>query len=177
MNINEAFNILNLSGNKFTKDEIKAAYRVAASKYHPDKASSVDKVAYTEIMKAVNAAYDFLNSLEGDVYVKGETNFYDYSQVLYEALQKLLQLDRLNIEVLGNWIWIGGDTRTHKEVLKEMRCRWAPKKKLWYFRPDEWKAYNKGNTLSIDEIRAKYGNGKGTFLPKAKKTSYSMTTV
>ena len=33
-----------------------------------------------------------------------------------------------------NTIWIGGDTFSHKEVLKVFRCRWDPDKKMWNYK-------------------------------------------
>ncbi len=40
-----------------TKDEIKAAYRCLALKYHPDTCKEADKAAYEEIFKEISEAY------------------------------------------------------------------------------------------------------------------------
>ncbi|HDX0987992.1 TPA: DnaJ domain-containing protein, partial [Pasteurella multocida] len=53
MNINEALNLLNLSQN-VSKDDIKKAYKKMAIKYHPDR-----NPAGAEVMKAINAAFEF----------------------------------------------------------------------------------------------------------------------
>ena len=60
-------------------------------------------------------------------------------------------------EVIGNWIWISGNTIEHKEALKEMGCKWAAKKKQWFYRPEEHKSYWNREEHTIEEIRAKYG--------------------
>lgn len=43
-----------------TKDEIKAAYRCLALKYHPDTCKEADKAAYEEIFKEIGEAYGAL---------------------------------------------------------------------------------------------------------------------
>lgn len=59
MNIQEALNVFGLSGD-LTEKDIKAAYKKAALKYHPDR-----NPLGAELMKAVNAAFDFLMAKEG----------------------------------------------------------------------------------------------------------------
>jgi len=54
MKLSDAVNVLGLSGHVAPK-EVKAAYRVAAMKYHPDRSP-----AGAEMMKIINAAYDVL---------------------------------------------------------------------------------------------------------------------
>lgn len=43
-----------------TAEQIKAAYREKARKFHPDKAPPAEKAQYEEAMKAINAAYTAL---------------------------------------------------------------------------------------------------------------------
>ncbi len=57
MNIQQALNIFGLSG-ELTEQDVKRAYKQAAIKFHPDK--NRENPAAGEMMKAVNAAYDFL---------------------------------------------------------------------------------------------------------------------
>ncbi|PAV05376.1 molecular chaperone DnaJ [Arsenophonus sp. ENCA] len=54
MNIQEALNIFNLSG-ELTEKNIKTTYKKLALKYHPDR-----NPLGNELMKAVNNAFDFL---------------------------------------------------------------------------------------------------------------------
>ena len=61
MKLSDAVKVLVLSGH-VTPKEAKAAYRVAAMKYHPGR-----NPAGAEMMKIVNAAYGALNNYTGDV--------------------------------------------------------------------------------------------------------------
>jgi len=61
-------------------------------------------------------------------------------------------------EIIGNWVWISGDTKTHKDTLKALKCRWASKKQQWFYRPEEHKSRRSFGEMSIDEIREKFGS-------------------
>lgn len=135
MNIKDALAILNIQLDNVTQEDIKTAYRRAAAKYHPDH-----NPAGLEMMKLVNVAYDTLKDYEG----KAEPSAMDYGGTINTALNAIINLG-LKIEVCGSWVWVGGDTKPHKETLKAAGFMWAVKKRLWYFRPDDY------NGSSIDK--------------------------
>ena len=142
----EACEILGLTG-EATAETILIAFRRAAMKYHPDRGGS------TEMMQAVNAAYAALEGFTGTAAVADQEG---YGEALNEAINALTGLG-LSLEVCGLWLWVSGDTRTHKESLKAAGYRWASKKMQWYFRPDGWKSTSRG-AFSMNDIREKYGS-------------------
>lgn len=149
INLTDAFNILGISAGNITAEEIKQAYRRAAQKYHPDR-----NPAGHEMMQAINAAYESIKDFNGEVYTKD--NNQDYGDQLNAALNAVIGLG-MSIEICGAWIWLSGNTKQHKEKLKVTGYKWAPKKSLWYFRPEEYKSRNH-KSWSMDEIRNKYGS-------------------
>ena len=150
MNTNDAMNILNLCGT-VSQQEISKAYKVASLKFHPDR-----NPAGQEMMKAVNEAYAFLKNL--DVVSMGDDfTAYDYGETLNNVLNELLKMAGLIIEVCGNWIWIDGETKANKENIKNLGCFWAMKKKMWYYRPAEYKSKNR-KTFSMNQIRKAHGS-------------------
>ena len=151
----EAAHILGL-GNPITPDKTKQAYRQAAMKYHPDINPGGE-----HMMKIINAAYDALREFNGNIEGDSEKPIHDgdYSQDVMNALNAIIGLEGLEIEICGAWVWVGGDTRTHKDALKMAAFRYASKKKRWYFRPDGWRCSSRGS-YSMDDIRATYGSGK-----------------
>ena len=148
MKINEAFQILGLSG-ETTPEQTKLAYRKACAKYHPDR-----NPAGLEMMKMVNQAYESVKDYTGETSTTIETML--YGDELSDALNAILDFG-LTIEICGSWVWVSGDTKPCKEILKENGFKWASKKLMWYFRPDDYKSKGKGKH-SIDEIREKYGS-------------------
>ncbi|TSE07407.1 J domain-containing protein [Aquimarina algiphila] len=147
MNVYDAARILGLTG-EINPKIVKKAFREASKKYHPDV-----NPAGEELMKMINEAYEVLKDYSGES--KDEQS--NYSDLLSEALNAIIHLDDLMIEICGAWIWITGNTKVHKTVLKEAGFYWASKKKAWYFRPEAYRSKHKGSK-SMDHIRTKYGS-------------------
>lgn len=160
MNIKDAARLLNITGS-VTPPEIKKAYRKAAHQYHPDR-----NPAGAEMMKLINTAYDVLKEFNGTI-PDYETQGTEYPEALNAALNAIFNLAGLDIEICGAWVWVSGNTKQHRGVLKEAGFKYASKKKRWYFRPDDWQSRSRGS-LSMEEIRGKYGSDK----PQAPKGAY-----
>ena len=147
-------------------DDLKKAYRRLAMENHPDRGGTV------EAMQEINNEYDELFPIykaaqnrkaeDGKGYATMETPD-DFKQII----EVLIHLDGLEIELCGCWLWIGGDTKRHKDALKKAGCNWCSKKKLWSWHPD-YAAVHTGKrrrTKSMEYIRNVYGSeiiGRGT---------------
>lgn len=160
MNHKDALHLLGVNLSKTDKDDraiIKHAYRVACSKYHPDR-----NPAGLEMMKLVNAAYDALQDvLNGASYDKSILDDHkegaeNYGDDINNALMAIINLG-LEIEVCGSWVWVSGNTRPHSTILKEAGFKWAPKKLMWHYRPADYKSFNRGN-WDIEKIRERHGS-------------------
>lgn len=145
----DAAKILGING-LITKEITKKAYRVASSKYHPDKGGSV------EMMQAVNQAYETLKDYSGQV----EAGDINYGSDLNTAINKIINLQGLTIEVCGAWVWVTGETKQYAKILgrKEGGAGFffAKKKAAWYYRPADWKSASRGS-WSLDKIRNTHG--------------------
>lgn len=136
-----------------TLDEVKAMYKQLAKKHHPDCGGD------TETMQAINVAYacacaSILKEANFSPEERGEgIRLTEQYRVVIEAL---MPLSGIVIEVVGNWIWVTGNTKPVKEDLKNAGLIFASKKVAWYYRSEEFKTT--GSKKSLDEIRAKYGS-------------------
>ena len=141
--------------NIHTLDELKAAYRRLALKYHPDMGGS------TEIMQEINNEHDALfeqlkrqhNASADEYHQTTET-----AEEFREILAVLLGLPGLTVELCGSWLWVSGDTYQHREALKAAGYRWASKKQMWYWRPEEAACSHHRRGASMADIRTKYGS-------------------
>ena len=79
-------------------------------------------------------------------------------QELLEKIVALKQLPGLEINLCGSWVWIGGDTKPQRDVLKSLGCWWVAKIILWYWHlPVETMHYLRRKSNTMEEIEAKYG--------------------
>lgn len=139
MNIKEAQTILGISG-ALTEEAIKAHYRRASSKYHPDRNPNG-----LEMMKNINVARDVLINFYKSPYIqhtyhsqskpkkerkprKKSTKKFD------EIIAFVILLDGVTVEYDSNFIYASGNTFEHKEELKSKGFRWCPDNRHWYFR-------------------------------------------
>lgn len=151
MNINQASEILELK-NTFTLDDVKKAYRNKAKQYHPDKSGD------TEMMQVINSAYAYFKQLDSESFTVEETEHTNICSKMQAAINAVILLKDVEIEICGLWIWLSGDTKQHKDIIKEAGYFWAHKKKMWYFRASESKKTYRSKEQSIDDIRSKYGS-------------------
>ena len=135
--------------------ELKKAYKAAALKYHPDCGGS------DADMKEINAAYEAKFTELKQIYNSTATSEKQTTEAPEEfiaIINTLLRLDGLMIELCGCWLWIGGNTRKHKDTLKAAGCNYAPKKKMWsWHHAKDGSLFYRGNR-SMAEIRYKYGS-------------------
>ena len=131
-------------------EELKKRYKELALKFHPDREGGD-----TATMQEINNEYKyfcdhptFSFKHEGD---KEDLNIYP------EVISKIINLKGIIIELIGVWLWVSGETKQHRTILKESGFWFAPKKQMWYSRPENFKS-NTHKPLDINAIRSKYGS-------------------
>lgn len=127
--------------------EAKKLYKQLAKKLHPDVGGD------DESFKALNAVYN--NVIEHNLYFSNE---YKFDLEIEKIIAQILHFEDIEIEVIGKWIWISGETKEIKETLKNLGFKWASKKKMWYF--GELQKSSNRREKSIEEIKATYGSQK-----------------
>lgn len=148
-----------------TLEELRKQYKELLKKYHPDNPSGS-----TEATQAINAEYDKLFKVLKDRHESKQTNTdgakadfnnykYDFEadEKLREVLQKIISFANINIEIVGCWLWVDGNTYEYKDTLKALGFKWAREKKKWYFHTEAFRKRSK-RKLSMDDIRSYYGS-------------------
>ncbi|WP_163860371.1 molecular chaperone DnaJ [Paenibacillus elgii] len=134
-----------------SSEEAKKLYRKLAFENHPDRGGD------TEIMQQINREYDdFMERLNrGQTFAgkqSAEFNQQAASEQYRTIINSLIDFDGLDIEIIGTWIWVTGNTYAARAKLKELGFKWSSQKRAWYWHEGEYhKAGNKN--YSLDEIK------------------------
>jgi hypothetical protein len=76
---------------------------------------------------------------------------------IINKIAKLLDNDDIEIEIVGSWLWISGDSKQYKNEIKEAGFKFSNAKKMWFYScKTEYKAIK--SNIDIDKIRLKYGS-------------------
>lgn len=151
-------------------EQLRKQYRDLLKKYHPDNGGSED------ITKAINTEYDQLFKILKDKHESKSTddsgnanakasdynqNMYDWEndKALREVLQKIINFDGIEIDLVGYFIWVDGNTYPHREALKEIGFRWSRQRRKWYWHDGEYRRYS-NKKLSFADIQNRYGSTK-----------------
>lgn len=143
-------------------DAAKARYKELAKRYHPD----INPEAGDEAMQQINAEYDEVVKRLSRVSSDGCTqateqearDAQDVAEAFRAAVLAIIHLRGIQIELCGSWLWVSGDTYQHREALKAAGYRWASKKQMWYWRPEEAACPHHRRGASMADIRTKYGS-------------------
>ena len=133
-----------------TIEELKKEYRKLAFQLHPDRNNGND----AEFKLMVNE-YDLLfKKLQNTTTNKYEAteNINDYKDII----DQLLKMDGLEIEIVGYYIYLSGNTYNHKDEIKSLSFLWSSKHKKWFYNGNnkKSKAHSK---MSYQDIKNKYG--------------------
>lgn len=138
-------------------EDVKKTYKKLAIKLHPDTNKDKDTTKdFVEMSAEYEKAFEkfkntFVNS-EGETYQK-ENN--EMPEDFKDIIDKIINFENVTIEVIGNWIWLTGNTYNYKDTIKELKFKWSRNKKAWYYHEGEYKKRSKKN-LTLDEIKELY---------------------
>jgi len=142
-----------------TVADIKKEYRKLCMVNHPDRGGDV------EVMKVVNVEYHIaLKNVHGTQSVddNGQSHTYYYNEATEDALMEKigallsLQMEGVDVALVGIWIWVDGETMNYRKELKELKLRWHSGRKKWYFQTSNKRTKYKKN-FSFNQMAQTYG--------------------
>ncbi len=144
-----------------TIEDVKEQYKRLCKQYHPD----ISRANTTAQMQEINAEYETAFNCFKNTHRSAEDETKTYTSTtdttetaaeFMEIINALIACEGLEIDLVGRWIWLTGNTYKHKDTIKGLGFRWANKKKAWYWHKDEDACKSRKN-MSLDDIKDKYG--------------------
>ena len=143
-----------------TAEELKKEYRKLAMKLHPDivEGDGEDfKAMQAEFEKLWERLKNVHQNAKGETYTKTSETTTETPQEFIHIINVLITLVGVEVEICGKWIWVSGNTKPHKETLKQLKFKWAHKKQAWYYHAEPYKKKSR-RELTLDEIRDMFGS-------------------
>lgn len=142
-----------------TLEDVKQIYKKLARDLHPDCNHDRDTTAdfqemqrqYEEAWKRCGSTH---KSASGETYTK-DTN--ETAEAYAAIIEALLHMSGLMIELCGSWLWVTGNTKAHKDNLKDLGFKYSANKQAWYYHEGEYHKRGKSKK-SMQDIRNMYGS-------------------
>lgn len=160
MNYNEAIKVLGAKQGD-TLDEITKFYRSKVKQSHPDQGGNTQWfVDVRAAFKIILAQYKYNHKSQNEDTGEWEENETNLTQELQEKLTEVLEKlnsEEIEINILGAWIWLSGNTYQNKNDIKELGFKFSKNKVSWYWYHGEYKKRNrkKYSLKDIEEIHGK----------------------
>jgi hypothetical protein len=133
-------------------NDLKCQYKALCKIHHPDLGGDL------ETMKKINLEYEerLKSGIFNAEFEETNTNA-DIENALRDIIEKTCVMKKIMVEICGRWVWFTGETYRYKKLLKEYGCKWAAKKRAWYWKPADDKRKRRTN-WTIEQIRETYGS-------------------
>lgn len=147
-------------GNCKTIEDVKETYRKLAKKLHPDCGGDAEE--FKKMTAEYQTAFKRLKNIHRKADQKNteqaDQNF-DYEETpeaFADIINKVVGLDGVEIEIVGSWVWLSGNTYTHRETIKAAGFFFSSKHKKWYWNGGHKKS-KKHSKLTYEQVKNLHG--------------------
>lgn len=161
MNIEKAQEYINFNGD-MNVETLTKAYKKAIFKHHPDHGGTSQSFvelqnAYSYLMNEIKYPSKKYSSDTKQL----EDIMVNYSQELIDKIMELIEKfalnDDININIIGDWIWLDGTTKPHKEAIKSLGFKFSKNKTAWYWHNGGYRRFGGKKDYSMHEIAYRHG--------------------
>lgn len=140
-----------------TIEDLKEKYRDLCKQLHPDNGG--DTRAFQDMR---NEFSDLCKTLK-NVHRKDQAaqeqendDTEDCPEAFADIIAKVAGFDGVDIEIIGRWVWLSGNTYQYRDGIKAAGFFWSSKHKKWYWNGGRTKS-KKHSKMKMDAIKFRYG--------------------
>ncbi len=138
-------------------DDLRKEYHRLALINHPDRGGDEDT------MKAINNEFERLSKLliyANSTFTQSRKDYeYKVSEELQIIINLVINLVGIEIEIMGSWVWLTGNTYANKDLIKAAGFMFSHQKSAWYWHSGDYRKRS-GKMGSLDDVRAFWGSEK-----------------
>jgi len=139
-----------------TNADVKKRFRELCKELHPDCGG--DAKLFAEMMgeyeKAFEMCKNFTRYTDGTIHEK-KTN--ETAAEYAKAYEAIMHIPGIVIELCGTWLWVSGNTKDCKDILKGAGFMWSPNKKMWSWHSPNEVRIGKHKAWTMKQIYDCYG--------------------
>lgn len=144
-----------------TLEELKKEYRKLCFELHPDRNHDRDTTQefqqmQNEYEKKFDEVKNVFRNSKGETYTK-ENN--EVPEEFEEIINSIIYMDGVEIDIIGSWLWLSGNTKVYKDQIKELNFKWASNKCAWYYHTGTYKKRSK-KKFNLDELKEMFESSK-----------------
>lgn len=132
-------------------NELKVQFRDLSMKYHPDVGG--DEATFKEMLNEYEGLLE--EALKQTYHESKVSDELEVDEQMRQMIDKIIHLEGIVIEIIGNWMWVSGETYPYRKFFKEIGLKFAGKKKVWYWKPYKYRKQSKKH-YSMDKLREEF---------------------
>ncbi len=139
-------------------EELKKEYKRLVIKLHPDLNKEIDTTKeFVEMQKCYDIVFNQVKF--NHVNFKGETYREETQETPEEfknIINKIVTIEGINIDIIGSWVWVTGNTYSCRDLLKQLNFKWCNNKKAWSYHSTDYKKRSR-KTYTLDYLKDTFG--------------------
>lgn len=135
-------------------EDVKTTFKTLAKQLHPDCGGNAE--LFKQMMTEYKTAFERWKNCDNTSHSQ-QKNAAETPEQYADIINQIIFFDGVQIEIIGSWIWLSGNTYQYKDQIKALGFFYSSSKKSWYYTGSTEKSYRRGR-YSMNKLRERWGS-------------------